>query len=93
MRRSLLFLFTASAALAQNNAPASRPLVDRVGDTAFVQLEADSFQKLSPRQQVLAYWLTQASIAIAVGPRWPTTSASFARLTFRDRITPSVSMP
>jgi dipeptidyl-peptidase III len=64
MRRSLLFVFMASAALAQSGAPAGRTLVDRVGDTAFVQLEADGFQKLSPRQQVLAYWLTQASIAI-----------------------------
>jgi dipeptidyl-peptidase-3 len=39
-------------------------LVDRVGNTGFVQLEADSFHKLSPRQQSLVYWLTQASIAI-----------------------------
>jgi dipeptidyl-peptidase-3 len=38
--------------------------VERVGDTAFVQLRAPSFQALSPRQQALAYWLTQASIAI-----------------------------
>jgi dipeptidyl-peptidase III len=64
MRHSLLFLFMAGTALAQTGAPASRPLVDRIGDTAFVQLEAQSFQQLSPRQQVLAYWLTQASIAI-----------------------------
>jgi len=41
-----------------------RVLVDRVGTTGFVQLEAGSFQKLSPRQQTLAYWLSQASIAI-----------------------------
>jgi dipeptidyl-peptidase-3 len=39
-------------------------LVERVGDTAFIQLRAPSFQALSPRQQALAYWLTQASIAI-----------------------------
>jgi len=38
--------------------------VDRVGSTGFVQLEADSFHHLSPRQQALAYWLSQASIAI-----------------------------
>jgi dipeptidyl-peptidase III len=38
--------------------------VDRVGSTGFVQLEADSFQHLTPRQQTLAYWLSQASIAI-----------------------------
>lgn len=42
----------------------SSTLVARVGDTGFVQLDADSFHALSPRQQTLAYWLTQASIAI-----------------------------
>ncbi len=39
-------------------------LVDHVGSTGFVQLEAESFKQLSPRQQSLVYWLTQASIAI-----------------------------
>lgn len=39
-------------------------VVDRVGDTAFVELRAPSFPELTPRQQALAYWLTQASIAI-----------------------------
>ena len=38
--------------------------VDRVGSTGFLQLEADSFKVLTPRQQALAYWLCQASIAI-----------------------------
>ena len=38
--------------------------VDRVGSTGFVQLEAESFRHLTPRQQALAYWLSQASIAI-----------------------------
>ncbi|HYW47039.1 MAG TPA: hypothetical protein VE959_29505 [Bryobacteraceae bacterium] len=42
----------------------NRVLVDRVGATGFVQLEAESFKQLSPRQQALTYWLTQASIAI-----------------------------
>jgi dipeptidyl-peptidase-3 len=39
-------------------------LVERVGTTGFVQLEAASFQSLPPKEQALAYWLTQASIAI-----------------------------
>ncbi|MEO7146122.1 MAG: peptidase M49 [Bryobacteraceae bacterium] len=39
-------------------------LVDRVGSTGFVQLRAESFHSLSMREQALAYWLTQASIAI-----------------------------
>ncbi len=42
----------------------SNPLVDRVGSTGFVQLEAESFKTLTPREQGLAYWLAQASIAI-----------------------------
>ena len=39
------------------------PLVERAGDTGFIQLEAQSFKQLTPQQQALAYWLTQASIA------------------------------
>ncbi|HZT33452.1 MAG TPA: hypothetical protein VFA33_26430 [Bryobacteraceae bacterium] len=39
-------------------------LVDRVGSTGFLQLEAESFQALPARQQALAYWLTQAAIAL-----------------------------
>jgi dipeptidyl-peptidase III len=43
---------------------AASPLVDRVGNTAIVQIEANSFTSLTPKQQALAYWLSQASIAI-----------------------------
>ena len=39
-------------------------LVERVGSTGFLQLEAGSFNQLTPREQALAYWLCQASIAI-----------------------------
>ena len=64
----LLLLITmifaiATPALCQQD-KASNVLVERVGDTAFIQLHAPSFQALSPREQALAYWLTQASIAI-----------------------------
>ena len=59
MRVALFFVFSCAAAAADN-----RVLVDRVGTTGFVQLEAESFKKLSPREQALTYWLTQASIAI-----------------------------
>jgi dipeptidyl-peptidase III len=45
-------------------AAGNHALVDRVGTTGFVQLEAASFSSLTPRQQALAYWLSQASIAI-----------------------------
>ena len=53
----------AAPALSQEQAGSS-VLVERVGDTAFLLLRAPSFQALTPRQQALAYWLTQASIAI-----------------------------
>ena len=57
-----IFLFASLAAAQQPAAPSA--LVDRVGNTGFVQLHAESFKALDPKQQVLAYWLTQASIAI-----------------------------
>ncbi|MBV9958134.1 MAG: hypothetical protein JO360_06915, partial [Acidobacteria bacterium] len=44
--------------------PETGSLVERVGATGFIQVEADSFRDLSPRQQALAYWLSRASIAI-----------------------------
>lgn len=53
------------AGAARSDEPAKGAvLVDRVADTGFIQLRAESFKDLSPRQQELAYWLTQASIAI-----------------------------
>lgn len=39
-------------------------IVDRVGDTAFIALRDPSFKSLTPRQQALGYWLSEASIAI-----------------------------
>src|SRR5689334_23285244 len=44
--------------------PSPGPLVARVGDTGFVQVRAESFDSLTAQQKSLAYWLTQASIAI-----------------------------
>jgi dipeptidyl-peptidase III len=59
------FIFCAVAALAGDlDAQTPNPLVDRVGNTGFVQLQADSFQSLSPREKEVAYWLSQAAIAI-----------------------------
>ena len=59
MRFSLILLLTCAGTFAQD-----RALADRVGSTGFIQLEAGSFEKLTPREQALTYWLTQASIAI-----------------------------
>jgi hypothetical protein len=52
-----LFVFSMSAW-------AVSPLVDKVESTGFIQVEANSFSNLSPKQQALAYWLQQSSIAI-----------------------------
>jgi dipeptidyl-peptidase III len=53
------------AAFGQKEKPAQKsPLVARVGNTGFIEVKADSFPSLAPRQQALAYWLTRASVAI-----------------------------
>jgi dipeptidyl-peptidase-3 len=54
----------AAATGAQGPALPKSPLVERVGDTGFIQLQARSFATLTDKQKQLAYWLTQASIAI-----------------------------
>ena len=59
IRGTFLSLTLCAAAAAQPS-----PLAGRVGNTGFVQLTAESFNQLTPRQQALAYWLSQASIAI-----------------------------
>src|SRR3954471_21680553 len=52
------------AVLAQRGTAPKSSLVERVGDTGFIQLQSPSFAQLDDRQKALAYWLTQASIAI-----------------------------
>src|ERR1700677_2214648 len=54
------FLFLVSTASIR----AESPFVERVDTTNFIQIEADSFFDLTPKQQALAYWLNQSSIAI-----------------------------
>jgi dipeptidyl-peptidase-3 len=60
MKLAALLFATCLIAWTQDNST----LVDRVGTTGFLQLEAESFSSLTPQQKQLAYWLTQASIAI-----------------------------
>ncbi len=50
--------------LTQEPRPASPSLVDRVGQTGFVQLRSEGFEALAPKQKLLAYWLSMAAIAI-----------------------------
>lgn len=40
------------------------PLVDRVGDTGFVQLYSNSFNGLSLQEKILAHWLSMSAIAV-----------------------------
>ena len=46
------------------SAQENKTLVDRVGSTGFLQIEAESFKTLNAKQKELAYWLSQASIAV-----------------------------
>ena len=63
MRFRLLAGVVLATVVAAAQQPSS-PLVERVDDTGFIQLEAKSFAQLTPSQQATAYWLTQAAIAI-----------------------------
>jgi dipeptidyl-peptidase-3 len=44
--------------------PEAQALVDRVGNTGFIDVRGDSFNALTSKQKQLAYWLYQASVAI-----------------------------
>src|SRR6266404_4445497 len=57
-------LLIAIACFGQEATEQKKVLVDRVDTTAFIQVEANSFRSLSPKQQQLGYWLYEASIAI-----------------------------
>lgn len=60
-----LFLLVLSGATATMGQSTQRnSLVERVGETGFVRVEAGSFNSLDAKQRELAYWLTQAAIAI-----------------------------
>ena len=63
----VLFALASFAAVAQGqNTPSTKEtsLIARVGNTGFIQIKADRFQSLTPKEQALAYWLSQAAIAI-----------------------------
>ncbi|HEX9639461.1 MAG TPA: peptidase M49 [Acidobacteriota bacterium] len=51
-----------AAQTAQGAEPAST-VVERIGDTVVVRLEARGFEQLSPRQRLLAYHLSRAALA------------------------------
>ena len=54
-----------SAVPAPSTTQQSQPsLVNRVGDTGFIQLTAESFKSLTLNQKLDAYWLYMAAVAI-----------------------------
>ena len=61
---AVFFLLPCSGLLAQQAPKQTASLVDRVGMTGFIQLEADSFKGLSLDQKLDAYWLSRAAIAV-----------------------------
>ena len=62
---ALLILSSAISLLpADARAQAAPSLVDRVGATGFLQIEAESFKNLPLKEKALAYWLSMAAIAI-----------------------------
>jgi len=44
--------------------PEKSSVVERVGSTGILQLEAESFKALTPRQKIVSYYLYEASVAI-----------------------------
>jgi dipeptidyl-peptidase-3 len=66
MRESFGVLFALLAAFPTAAQEPSRPspLVDRVGATGFLQVEAPSFEKLTPKEKLVAYHLTRAAIQL-----------------------------
>ena len=52
------------ATMARGQSTGRNSLVERVGDTGFVRVDVESFPSLDARQQQLAFWLAQASIAV-----------------------------
>ena len=77
---ALLIFFFLSAKLTHSQTHRENSLVERVGDTGFVRIDAESFSSLTARQQQLAYWLSQASIAID-----PIAYDQFSRLGLRQK--------
>ena len=75
----LMFLFL-PATTARGQSSGKSSLVERVGDTGFVRVDVESYQSLDARQQQLAYWLVQASIAVD-----PIAYAQFSRFGLRQK--------
>jgi dipeptidyl-peptidase-3 len=75
-----LISFFLSATMTRGQSSGKSSLVERVGDTGFIRVEVESFPSLDARQQQLAYWLVQASIALD-----PIAYAQFSRFGLRQK--------
>ena len=66
LKQMVLFIFIllAGGTLMAQDSTTPSPLVDRVGQMGFLQLEAESFNDLTPQQKALAFWLSMAAIAV-----------------------------
>lgn len=64
MALGLLERWPTAAATSQKPTAPFQPLVERVGDTGFLQLYADSFKDIPLKEKIVAYWLSMAAIAI-----------------------------
>jgi dipeptidyl-peptidase-3 len=64
MGKRLIIVLVSAAVWSTAGSAQQMPLVESVADTGFIQLQSPSFAQLTPKQKELAYWLTQASIAI-----------------------------
>ena len=74
-----IFVLLAAAAT-RGQSGGKNSLLQRVGDTGFVRVEVESFPSLNARQQQLAYWLAEASIAVD-----PIAYAQFSRFGLRQK--------
>jgi dipeptidyl-peptidase III len=63
MKRSIL-IAAAALTLIAAAPPPKTTLADRVGSDGFIRVDANSFRDLTPKEKQLAWWLSQASIAI-----------------------------
>jgi len=76
----ICLLLALHATIARGQSLQKSSLVERVGDTGFIRVDAESFSSLDARQQQLAYWLAQASIAVD-----PIAYGQFSRFGLRQK--------
>lgn len=61
---SVAFVTGLAVAAAREPVPKPSPLVERVGQTGYLQLYAESFQEVPLQEKIVAHWLAMAAIAV-----------------------------